>query len=89
LSLCDSSSDAVLDGGGFVPRPGEISFAHYDVLFLDEIPEFTKNVLEVLRQPFEDGSVTLVSCLGRYHNQCPTLWYSSPYLIWQYRNNPG
>ena len=52
-------SDAGLIGGGHVPRPGEVSLAHHGVLFLDELPEFRKNVLEVMRQPMEDGGVTL------------------------------
>jgi magnesium chelatase family protein len=52
-------SDAGLIGGGQVPRPGEVSLAHNGVLFLDELPEFKKNVLEVMRQPMEEGYVTI------------------------------
>lgn len=52
-------SDVALIGGGQLPRPGEVSLAHNGVLFLDELPEFKRNVLEVLRQPIENGEVTV------------------------------
>jgi magnesium chelatase family protein len=52
-------SDVALIGGGQVPKPGEVSLAHNGVLFLDELPEFKRNVLEVLRQPLENEEVTV------------------------------
>jgi magnesium chelatase family protein len=82
-------SDAGLIGGGVVPRPGEVSLAHHGVLFLDELPEYKKHVLEVLRQPLEDGEVTLSRAsstityparvmLVAALNPCPCGYYSDP-----------
>ncbi|KKL49138.1 hypothetical protein LCGC14_2318500 [marine sediment metagenome] len=82
-------SDVALIGGGQVPRPGEVSLANHGVLFLDELPEFKRSVLEVLRQPLEDGQVTVSRAIASVTfpakfmlvaamNPCPCGYHSDP-----------
>ena len=59
-----SATAQALVGGGTVPRPGEVSLAHHGILFLDELPEFGRYVLETLRQPLESGEVTVARVHG-------------------------
>ncbi len=83
-------SDAGLIGGGRIPKPGEVSLAHNGVLFLDELPEFKKNVLEVMRQPLEDGRVTIARAAASLRfparfmmvgamNPCPCGFHGDPH----------
>lgn len=66
-------SPAGLSGGGLFPRPGELSLAHNGVLFLDELPEFSRSAMEVLRQPIEDGKVTISRVTGTLSYPCSTM----------------
>ncbi len=84
-----SASPAALIGGGAIPQPGEVSLAHHGVLFLDELPEFARTTLEMIRQPLEDGWVTIprvhstlkfpaVIMLVAAMNPCPCGYYTDP-----------
>ena len=84
-----TSSGVALVGGGTVPRPGEISLAHHGVLFLDELPEFDRKVLEVLREPLETGEITISRAARQADfpanfqliaamNPCPCGWLGHP-----------
>jgi magnesium chelatase family protein len=84
-----TASDVSLVGGGAIPKPGEVSLAHHGILFLDELPEFNRNVLEALRQPLEDHYVHVARAYKSIKfpakfmlvcamNPCPCGWYTDP-----------
>jgi magnesium chelatase family protein len=84
-----STSSAALIGGGIIPQPGEVSLAHHGVLFLDELPEFARNTLEMIRQPLEDRCVTIPRVHSTMNfpasimlvaamNPCPCGYYTDP-----------
>ena len=84
-----STSSPALIGGGSIPQPGEVSLAHHGVLFLDELPEFSRPTLEMIRQPLEDGCVTIPRVHGTMRfpaaimlvaamNPCPCGYYTDP-----------
>ena len=83
------ASDAALVGGGSIPRPGQVSLAHKGVLFLDELPEFRRSALETLRQPIENGTITIARALMTVEfpaeimvvaamNPCPCGYFTDP-----------